>query len=71
MQSNFGGVLRFLGVPVGQNQAVIILKDTLEPNNTSRSLNNRADGSIMMLVATDAPLSDRNLTRLAWRAMGA
>ena len=28
-----------------------------------------ADGSIMIVVATDAPLSDRNLTRLARRAM--
>jgi D-aminopeptidase len=28
-----------------------------------------ADGSIMMIVATDAPLSDRNLERLAKRAL--
>ncbi len=27
-----------------------------------------ADGSIMIIVATDAPLSDRNLARLARRA---
>ena len=26
------------------------------------------DGSIMIIVATDAPLSDRNLRRLAWRS---
>lgn len=29
----------------------------------------RVDGSIMMIVATDASLSDRNLTRLAGRAL--
>ena len=29
----------------------------------------RGDGSIMMVVATDAPISDRNLERLAARAM--
>jgi D-aminopeptidase len=29
---------------------------------------NSGDGSIMILVATDAPLSDRNLRRLAWRS---
>jgi D-aminopeptidase len=28
----------------------------------------RADGSIMVVIATDAPLADRNLTRLAHRA---
>jgi D-aminopeptidase len=69
VQSNFGGVLQILGVPVGQKSDRYYLKDKLEPDNISTSLSNRADGSIMMLVATDAPLSDRNLTRLAWRAM--
>ena len=29
----------------------------------------QADGSIMIIVATDAPLSDRNLRRLAHRAL--
>jgi len=37
------------------------LKETLDRGE--------ADGSIMMVVATDAPLSDRNLTRLARRAL--
>lgn len=61
VQSNFGGILQILGVPIGQRLGRYYLKDKLEAG--------RADGSIMMLVATDAPLSDRNLTRLAWRAM--
>lgn len=61
VQSNFGGVLSMAGVPVGQVLGKYYLKSVLEPEN--------ADGSIMMIVATDAPLSDRNLTRLAGRAM--
>lgn len=85
VQSNFGGVLQILGVPVGQQLGQYYLKDKLAPDNTSTPLSNRTstslsnrtsmplsnrtDGSIMMIVATDAPLSDRNLTRLAWRAM--
>jgi D-aminopeptidase len=61
VQSNFGGVLSMAGVPVGQALGKYYLKSVLDPAN--------ADGSIMIIVATDAPLSDRNLTRLAARAM--
>ena len=61
VQSNFGGVLRVLGVPVGQ---------LLKPADSADEAAPRASpGSIMMIVATDAPLSDRNLTRLARRAL--
>jgi len=60
VQSNFGGVLQILGVPVGKALARFYLNDFLD--------NGDADGSIMMILATDAPLSDRNLTRLARRA---
>lgn len=56
VQSNFGGALRIAGAPIGELLARHRL--TAEPNY---------DGSIMILVATDAPLSDRNLQRLAWR----
>lgn len=61
VQSNFGGVLSMAGVPVGQALGNYYLKELSERE--------KADGSIMMIVATDAPLSDRNLTRLARRAM--
>lgn len=61
VQSNFGGVLRVLGVPVGQ------FLDPAEP--TGKAPAREPPGSIMMIVATDAPLSDRNLTRLARRAL--
>ncbi len=61
VQSNFGGVLQILGVPVGQKLGQYYLKGAVDRND--------ADGSIMIIVATDAPLSDRNLTRLARRAL--
>lgn len=59
VQSNYGGVLQMAGVPVGQTLGQYYLKDELAQA--------AADGSIMMIVATDAPLSDRNLARLAAR----
>jgi len=61
IQSNFGGVLQMDGVPVGEKLGQYFLKEQLDSD--------RADGSIMIVVATDAPLSDRNLERLAKRAM--
>ena len=61
VQSNFGGVLQVLGVPVGRALGRYCMEEELK--------NDRADGSIMIVVATDAPLSDRNLTRLARRAL--
>src|SRR5438045_1752087 len=57
VQSNFGGDLLMLGVPVGRalgRQGVRRAADAQGPR-----------GSIMIVVATDAPLSDRNLRRLA------
>jgi D-aminopeptidase len=61
VQSNFGGDLLVLGVPVGRalgRQGVSRTTDTQGPK-----------GSIMIVVATDAPLSERNLSRLASRAI--
>lgn len=60
VQTNFGGVLQMAGYPVGQALGQYYLKDKLDQG---------ADGSIMIVLATDAPLSDRNLIRLARRAM--
>jgi D-aminopeptidase len=59
VQSNFGGVLQVMGAPVGRELGRYAFRDAVE----------RGDGSIMIVVATDAPLSDRNLRRLAARAM--
>jgi D-aminopeptidase len=60
VQSNFGGVLQIAGVPIGLALGQHYLKGVGSCT---------ADGSIMIVVATDAPLSDRNLTRLARRAL--
>lgn len=60
VQSNYGGVLQVAGVPVGQALGRYFLKSELDKAN--------ADGSVIIVVATDAPLSDRNLERMARRA---
>ncbi len=70
VQSNFGGILRILGAPVGRELGQYYLKDKLEPDTqSSLGIRDTADGSIMMVVATDAPLGTRNLRRLAARTM--
>jgi len=60
VQSNFPGSLLILGEPIG----AILGVDSLA---TSRK-DAEPPGSIMIVLATDAPLSDRNLKRLATRA---
>lgn len=60
VQTNFGGTLLIDGVPVGEE---------LGNYYFSKSLSGGADGSCMIVVATDAPLDHRNLLRLARRAM--
>jgi D-aminopeptidase len=60
VQSNYGGVLQVLGVPIGR----LLGRHYLHAELADEA----ADGSIMIVVATDAPLSDRNLKRLAHRA---
>ena len=60
LQTNFGGVLQMDGIPVGKRLGQYYLKEQLE---------DAADGSIMIVLATDAPLSDRNLRRLAKRGV--
>ncbi len=61
VQTNFGGVLQMDGRSVGKRLGRYYLKDELEDVC--------ADGSVMIVLATDAPLSDRNLKRLARRAL--
>jgi D-aminopeptidase len=61
VQSNFGGVLQVLGAPVGKELGKWAFQRDVQGD--------RGDGSIVMVVATDAPLSDRNLRRLAARAI--
>lgn len=66
VQSNFGGVLTIAGAPVGKALGRFYLRDRLDGAAGGRA--DRGDGSIMIVVATDAPLDHRNLERLARRA---
>jgi D-aminopeptidase len=61
VQSNFGGVLQMLGAPIG--------KALGRYSYRTQTISERGDGSIIIVVATDAPLSERQLERLAARAM--
>ena len=61
VQANFGGVLQMQGAPVGVELGRYAFKDAVDGE--------RGDGSVIVVIATDAPLSDRNLRRLASRAM--
>ena len=60
VQTNFGGVLQIDGVPVGV---------ALNQYFLNNQLNDPADGSCMIVVITDAPVTARNLERIAKRAM--
>lgn len=59
VQTNFGGILTINGAPVGK-----------ELNNfyMAEDVPYVVDGSCMIVIATDAPLSARNLKRLAKRS---
>jgi D-aminopeptidase len=58
VQSNFGGRLTILGVPIERPRRA----DARVPKEN-------VDGSIMMIVATDAPVDARNLRRMGARTM--
>ena len=68
VQSNFGGILTINGAPVGRELGKYYLKEQLG-RTTSGASNNSADGSIIIVIATDAPIDHRNLQRLAARSM--
>ncbi|MEO8072833.1 MAG: P1 family peptidase [Acidobacteriota bacterium] len=75
VQTNFGGVLTIDGAPVGVELGRYYLKDVLEksqkPNASNKTIdtNNLADGSIIIVIATDAPIDARQLKRMAARSM--
>ncbi|HEY0366490.1 MAG TPA: P1 family peptidase [Pyrinomonadaceae bacterium] len=68
VQSNFGGVLTINGAPVGRELGRYYLRDELA-ERANETKQNQPDGSIIIVIATDAPLDARNLNRLAARAM--
>jgi len=68
VQTNFGGILTINGAPVGRELGRYYLKDELEKSGPATSPNN-PDGSIIIVIATDAPIDHRNLQRLAARSM--
>jgi D-aminopeptidase len=83
VQTNFGGVLTINGAPVGQELGQYYLKEELSSADVKRCSPsegragmyaktcefNVADGSIIIVIATDAPVDARNLRRMAARAM--
>ena len=70
VQSNFGGVLMIDGVSVGEDLGQYYLKNAISGALASeRSRLESADGSIIIVIATDAPVDHRQLKRLASRSM--
>jgi len=79
VQTNYGGVLNINGAPVGRELGKFYLKEELERATSSGQTHagqraamvqqNTADGSIIIVIATDAPVDARNLRRMAARAM--
>lgn len=65
VQTNYGGSLSMNGAPVGRELGRYSYREFLEPVADS----DKEDGSIMIVVATDAPLTARNLDRVASRAI--
>lgn len=65
VQSNYGGVLTIAGAPVGQELGRYYLREELQQQGSGTD---RGNGSIMMVIATDATMDARNLKRLAARA---
>lgn len=63
VQTNYGGALTVNGAPVGRELGRYIFQRDVEGPR------DRGDGSVMIVVATDAPLDARNLERLATRAL--
>jgi D-aminopeptidase len=71
VQGNYGGVLQVLGAPVGRELRRYAFQRLVEPAEDAPgdAQAERGDGSIMIVVATDAPIGERNLERVAARAI--
>jgi len=78
VQTNYGGVLTMNGAPVGVELGQYYMKGQLQQPQGAEAASrggvqgdphDSPDGSIMIVVATDAPVDARNLERLASRAL--
>lgn len=75
VQSNFGGILQVMGAPVGRELGQYAFQRNVSaaPGASDRPARGPADdngdGSVIIIIATDAPVGDRNLGRVASRAM--
>ena len=77
VQTNYGGILTIDGAPVGVELGKYYLKDVIEKSENSKQnvsqnkndINILADGSIIIVIATDAPMDARQLKRMAARSM--
>ena len=69
VQSNFGGILTVDGRRVGEKLGNYSFKRQIEMNRSLNENIDSGDGSCMIVIATDAPLSSRNLERIARRAV--
>jgi D-aminopeptidase len=69
VQSNYGGILTVDGAPVGEALGQYSFRGDVTRTPPAEEDQEDGAGSIMIVIATDAPLSDRNLERLASRAM--
>ena len=79
VQSNFGGILTMAGAPVGRDLGRYSFRQAVEGDardadggaagDADGGADDDGQGSIMIVVATDAPLSPLKLERLAKRAI--
>lgn len=74
VQTNFGGRLTIAGVPIWRDlqppaQRASAKNPVSSPQSERASVTPSADGSCMIVVATDAPLDARQLRRMAARAI--
>lgn len=67
VQTNFGGVLSIDGAPVGVELGKYYLRTAAGGHASGQDPS--ADGSVIVVIATDAPLDHRQLRRLAERSM--
>ncbi len=65
VQTNYGGIMSINGAPVGRELGTYSFRYQVQAEDDG----DRDDGSIMIVVATDAPLSARSLDRLGTRAI--